>query len=185
MTNWLERARRESPTPLDKSVAIADERNLTAATAASRLEGSGFSRASNGSNGSTPPEGCREIEGPDQAVLWWRIAITEPGGRTFEVDSPSGFTLPEWQAYAERYHAPGCTITPIAGLPKPRAPVLLGKVLAAACEGVAGISLAQFRALLSPDDVADIEAGDIPAVPTLRAYALGFAERIRSGRIAP
>jgi hypothetical protein len=52
--------------------------------------------------------------------LWWRVAITEPRGRTIEVDTPSGWTLPEWRAYAERYHGPGCSVTPIAGLPEPR-----------------------------------------------------------------
>ena len=38
----------------------------------------------------------------------------------------SGWTLPDWQAYADRYHALGCAVTPIAGLPKPRAPANLG-----------------------------------------------------------
>jgi hypothetical protein len=50
---------------------------------------------------------------------WWRVAILEPGARTVEVDTPSGYTLADWQAYAERYHGPGCAVTPIAGLPKP------------------------------------------------------------------
>jgi len=59
----------------------------------------------------------------------------------------------------------------------------LDEVLAAACEGVADITPAQFRALLSPEDLVDIEAGDIP-VETLHAYAESFAEGIRSGRIA-
>jgi hypothetical protein len=52
------------------------------------------------------------------AVLWWRVSITEPGGRVVEVDTPSGYTLADWQAYADRYHGPGCSVTPIAGLPK-------------------------------------------------------------------
>jgi hypothetical protein len=47
--------------------------------------------------------------------LWGRVAITEPGGRTIGVDTPSGWNLADWQAYAERYHGPGCTVTPIAG----------------------------------------------------------------------
>lgn len=55
-------------------------------------------------------------------------------------------------------------------------------VLAAACEGVAGITPAQFRALLSPEDVADIEAGAIHR-KTLGAYAMSFADGMRSGRI--
>lgn len=42
-----------------------------------------------------------EIETSDPARLWWRVAITEPGGRTVEVDIPSGYTLADWQAYAE------------------------------------------------------------------------------------
>jgi hypothetical protein len=52
-------------------------------------------------------------------ILWWRVAIRESDGRTIEVDIPSGYTLADWQAYAERYHGPGCAVTPIAGLPKP------------------------------------------------------------------
>ena len=70
------------------------------------------------------PEGDARLSAEDLDIkagaLWWRIAITEPGGRTIEVDFPSGLTLCEATAYAERYHAPGCAVTPIAGLPKPR-----------------------------------------------------------------
>jgi hypothetical protein len=47
---------------------------------------------------------------------------------------------------------------------------------------VAGITPATFQALLSPEDLDDIAAGDIP-VETLKAYALTFAEGLRSGRI--
>ena len=94
-------------------------------------------------------------------ALWWRVAILEPGGRTVEVDTPSGWTLVDWQAYAERYHAPGCAVTPIAGLPKPRTSVRLDEALRAACDGVAGITPAQFQALLSPEDIDDIAAGAI------------------------
>jgi hypothetical protein len=101
---------------------------------------------------------------PDADPLWWRVTITEPGGRTVEVDAPSGATIADWRAYADRYHGPGCTVRPIARLPKPpRAPVNLDEAIRAACEGVAGITAAQFRALLSPEDITDIEAGDIPA----------------------
>ena len=118
------------------------------------------------------------------AVLWWRVSITEPGGRVVGVDTPSGWTLADWQSYAERYHDPGCSVTPIAGLPKPRAPVNLDEALAAAYEGVAGIIPAQFQALLSPEDIADIEAGAIHT-KTVHAYALSFAEGMRSGRLVP
>jgi hypothetical protein len=59
-----------------------------------------------------------EIEAP--GALWGRVAIRGPDGRTVELDSPSGYTLTDWQAYAERYHGPGCVVTVIAGLPKPR-----------------------------------------------------------------
>ena len=55
----------------------------------------------------------------DDNALWWRVAITEAGGRTIEVDTP-GYTLTDWQAYAARYHGHGCAVTPIAPLPKPR-----------------------------------------------------------------
>ena len=72
------------------------------------------------------------------AVLWWRVSITEPGGRVVGVDTPSGWTLADWQAYAERYHGPGCSVTPIAGIPKPRAPVNLNEALASTGPGVAG-----------------------------------------------
>jgi hypothetical protein len=49
--------------------------------------------------------------------LWWRVVLIEPGGQTIEVDAPSGWTLADWQAYAERYHGPGCAVTPKALLP--------------------------------------------------------------------
>ena len=49
-------------------------------------------------------------------------------------------------------------MTPIAGLPEPRAPVNLDEVLAAACDG-AGITPEVFRSLLSPEDLDDIAAG--------------------------
>jgi hypothetical protein len=104
------------------------------------------------------------------------VARIGPGGRVDEVDAPSG-------AYAARYHGPGCAVTPIAPLPKLRAPVNLAEALAAACEGVVGISPAQFRAFLSPEDAADIEVGGIHP-RTLGAYARSFAEGIRFGRIA-
>ncbi|MGH7315688.1 MAG: hypothetical protein ACREJS_05440 [Candidatus Rokuibacteriota bacterium] len=105
---------------------------------------------------------------------WWRVAIQEPGGRTVEVDTPSGYTPPEWAAYAERYHGRGCVVTALRALPKPpQAPVNLDETLRAACEGVGGITPAQFRALLSPEDLDDIEGGE-----TLRAYALSFAGRV-------
>jgi hypothetical protein len=45
--------------------------------------------------------------GREAAPFWWRVAIQEPGGRTIEVDAPSGCTLADWQAYAGRYHALG------------------------------------------------------------------------------
>jgi hypothetical protein len=38
---------------------------------------------------------------PSAAPLYWRVAITEPGGKVFEVDAPSGDTLQGWHAYAE------------------------------------------------------------------------------------
>lgn len=86
------------------------------------------------------------------------------------------------EAYAERYHGPGCAVTAVLPLPKPRAPVNLDEALRAACEGVAGIMPAEFRSLLSPEDMEDIEGGNIP-VHTLNAYASSFAGGIRCGRI--
>jgi hypothetical protein len=81
------------------------------------------------------------------------------------------------------HERPGYAVTPIARLTKPRAPVNLDEALAAACVGVAGITLAQFRALLCSEDIADIEAGGIHP-KTLHAYVESFAEELRSGRIA-
>jgi hypothetical protein len=52
-----------------------------------------------------------------------------------------------------------------------------------ACDGLAGITPAQFRALLSPEDIDDIAAGAIHS-NSLHAYAQSFVEGIRSGRIA-
>jgi hypothetical protein len=85
------------------------------------------------------------------------------------------------------HERPGCAVTPIAGLPKPSgtsAPLNLDESLRAACEGLEGITVEMFRSLLSPEDIADIEAGDIPH-KALRAYALSFAAAVRSGRVAP
>jgi hypothetical protein len=116
----------------------------------------------------------------DPDGLGWRVAIQEPGGRTVEVDGPSDSTLAEWVTYAARYHGPGSTVKPVAELPQaPSLPVSLAETLAAACEGVAGITAVEFRALLSPEDIKDIEAGGIHP-KTLRAYAKSFAEGIRS-----
>jgi hypothetical protein len=61
-------------------------------------------------------------------------------------------------------------------------PVLLDEALESACEALEGLTPEVFRSLLSREDIADIEAGDIP-VETLRAYAMSFAEGIREGRI--
>ena len=61
--------------------------------------------------------------------------------------------------------------------------IKLDAILTEACRGVEGITPSQFRSLLSAEDVTDIRAGDIPAVPTLRAYAQSFAEGIQTGRI--
>ncbi len=47
----------------------------------------------------------------------------------------SGWTLMDWQAYADRYHGPGCAVTAVAGLPK-LAPVNLDEALRTACDGV-------------------------------------------------
>jgi hypothetical protein len=60
----------------------------------------------------------------------------------------------------------------------------LDEALRTACQGVAGIAPAQFRALLSHKDMADIAAGAIHP-KTLKAYALSCAEWIRSGRLVP
>ena len=65
---------------------------------------------------------------------------------------------------------------------KGKGPVLLDQVLRTACEGAAAITPARFRSLLSPEDIADLEAGAIHP-KTLHAYAPSFAERRRSGRI--
>lgn len=54
--------------------------------------------------------------------------------------------------------------------------------LETACEGTC-LPAETFRQLLSPEDITDILASVIPAVPTLRAYANSFAEGIRSGRV--
>jgi hypothetical protein len=72
----------------------------------------------------------------------------------------------------------------IAGLPKAQAPVNLDEAIRAACERVGGITPEVCRSLLSPEDVADIEAGAIHP-KTLHAYALSFAEGMRSGRLVP
>ena len=119
---------------------------------------------------------------PTTVALWWRVAVLEPCARTVEVDTPSGWTLADWQAYAERYHGPGCAVNVIAGLRKARAPV--NEAIRAACERVGGITPELCRSLLTPEDVADIEAGAIHP-RTLRAHALSFAEGMRSGRLVP
>jgi hypothetical protein len=70
------------------------------------------------------------------------------------------------------------------GSPSLGAPVLLDEALRTACEGVAGITPAQFRSLLSPEDIDDIAAGGIHP-KALHAYAESFAEGIVSGRLVP
>ena len=59
--------------------------------------------------------------------------------------------------------APRCTVTAVLPLPQPpKAPVNLDEALRASCEGVAGITPEVFRSRLSPEDLEDIKAGDIP-----------------------
>jgi hypothetical protein len=53
----------------------------------------------------------------------------------------------------------------------------LEATLKVVCEGLP-ISAAQFKSALIPEDLADIENGDIP-VETLRAYAERMAERLK------
>jgi hypothetical protein len=60
------------------------------------------------------PEILAALAHPDDIALWWRIAIVEPSARTVEVDTPSGYTLADWQAYAERCRGPRCAVTPRA-----------------------------------------------------------------------
>jgi hypothetical protein len=104
-----------------------------------------------------------EREDAEPNPLWWRVSIVEPGAaRTVEVDTPSGWTLPDWQAYAERYHGPECAVNVIAGLPKTRAPINLDEAIRAACDGVAGITPAQFWALLSHEDMGRHRGGRHP-----------------------
>ena len=52
-------------------------------------------------------------ETSDPGALWGRVSILEPGGRSVEVDTPSGWTLADWSAYADRYHGPGCVVTAV------------------------------------------------------------------------
>jgi hypothetical protein len=75
-------------------------------------------------------------------------------------------------------------VTPIAGLPKPRAPVNIDEALRSACDGMEGITVEVFRSLLSPEDINGIAAGAIHP-KTLHAYAQTFVEGIRSGRLVP
>jgi hypothetical protein len=48
---------------------------------------------------------------------------------------------------------------------------------------VEGITPEVFRSLLSREDLADIEAGDIP-VATLKGFVQSFAEGLRTGRVS-
>jgi hypothetical protein len=58
-----------------------------------------------------------EPAGRQPAALWWRVSVLEPGGRSVEVDTPSGWTMGKWAAYAARYH--GRVVTAVLPLPKP------------------------------------------------------------------
>ncbi len=60
-------------------------------------------------------------------------------------------------------------------------PELLQQVRAA-CTGLS-ITPDQFMVLLNDQDKAAILGGEIPVVPTLKAYAEGFSKGIRLGRI--
>jgi hypothetical protein len=53
----------------------------------------------------------------------------------------------------------------------------------AACRAVPSITAEEFAALCSPEDLADIAAGDLSAA-LITAYARSFAEGIASGRLA-
>lgn len=111
------------------------------------------------------------------ASRWWRFRVTTAGGRILEVDYPSGATVAEVEV-----QYPDCKIELLARLPQPRADRQdLDAFLAAACAAT-GLPPAAFRTLLSPDDLADIEAGDIP-LETLLAYAASMAEGVRAGRL--
>jgi hypothetical protein len=83
--------------------------------------------------------------------LWWRVAITEAGGRTIEVDAPSGWTLPRVGSLCPALPWPGRhghVDRGTAQAPACRPPAA---ALAAACEGVKGITPAEYRSLLSPE----------------------------------
>jgi hypothetical protein len=121
----------------------------------------------------------RAMAKPDP--FWGRVAITEPGGRTVETPraagpSPTGKPTPSATA------AMGAPSRRSYPFPSPRGPANLDEALWTACDGVAGITPAQFRALMSPEDINDIAAGAIRS-KTLQAYAESFAEGIRSGRL--
>ena len=60
--------------------------------------------------------------------------------------------------------------------------LLLITIIRQACNGL-DIKPDQFLALINQDDKAAILGGELPVVPTLRAYAKSFAEGIQSGRI--
>jgi hypothetical protein len=68
---------------------------------------------------SNKPQILAALAGPDDVSLWWRVAVREPGGRTVEVDTPSGWTMAEWTAYAAHYHGPGCAVTAVLPFPTP------------------------------------------------------------------
>jgi len=60
--------------------------------------------------------------------------------------------------------------------------LLLITIIRQACNGF-DITPDQFLALINQDDKAAILDGEIPVVPTLRAYAKSFDEGIQSARI--
>lgn len=45
------------------------------------------------------------------APPYWRVVITRPDGRRFEVDSPSGMTLEEAGDFARDFHGEGCEVS--------------------------------------------------------------------------
>jgi hypothetical protein len=91
------------------------------------------------------PDILAALAHPDGIALWWRVAIlVEPSGRTVEVDTPSGYTL----AVASLRRAlsrPWVHRDADRRTSQARAPIKLDEALRAACEGVGGITPAQFR----------------------------------------
>lgn len=112
------------------------------------------------------------------ASRWWRFRVTAAGGRILEVDYLSGATVAEVEG-----QYPDCKIELLPRRPSLTAILQTWMPSSPPLARGPDFPRRSFRALLSPADLAGIEAGDI-SLESVLAYAASMAEGARAGRLA-